>query len=214
MTTGSDGEGHFTTSCVWFGDSFPFDPWEPPDRDPVPPTEETPAEAEDPCAKYLPTEVPEGVTVDGLRQEAIDLNRLLTSTSGDLGEQSALFGMYMLAWGEFYDRVKSGGVWDFKLRDQASIRAGKRSKYEEFGNFAFGMTGAAFNFSEGALLRGAGLAQQQDPVSKTVGKGTPVGGWSEIFGDGGEYPFGDEPDDAEAIKRGVAYHECRSKHPK
>lgn len=214
MTTGSDGEGNFTTSCVWFGDLFPFDPYIPPDRDPVGPTEETPNEEEDPCAKYVPSNVPEGVTADGLRQQAMDLNRILTTGGGDLGEHSTRFGMGIIAWREFYDRVKAGGVWDFKLRDQESIRAGRRSKYEEFGNFAFGMTGAAFGFTEGALLRGAGLAQQADPTSRSVGEGTPVGGWSEIFGDGGTYPFGDERSDAEAIQRGVAYHECRQQHPK
>ena len=125
-----------------------------------------------------------------------------------------MFGMHMIAWMAFYDNVKDGGKWDFKLRDQESIRAGRRSKYEEFGNFAFGMTGAAFNFTEGALLRGAGYAQQQNPTSRSVGQGTAVGGWSEIFGDGGVAPFGDEPSDAEAIKNGVAYHECRKQHPK
>jgi hypothetical protein len=47
----------------------------------------------------------------------------------------------------FRSQVTDFGPWDYKRQD---------SKYEDFGNFNYGATGAAFGFSEDTLLRMAG----------------------------------------------------------
>lgn len=51
---------------------------------------------------------------------------------------------------EFYEAVRSGGKWDFKRYD---------SRYEELGNYNFGLTGRAVGFSETTLKVGAGAYQ-------------------------------------------------------
>jgi hypothetical protein len=117
---------------------------------------------------------------------------------------------------DFYNRVKGGGPWDYKLLDAEGLRLTGRSKYEEFGNFNFGATGAAERIPTGALLRGAGLVQQQDPNPdvRALGQGVAVNSWSEIFSNKGTYPYGDQPSDSAAIQRGVDYYNCRHAHPR
>ena len=55
MTVDGNGEGGFTTQCVWFGDFIPFDPWVPDDRDPVP-TDPEPEPEPEPQEERLPFE--------------------------------------------------------------------------------------------------------------------------------------------------------------
>jgi hypothetical protein len=51
----------------------------------------------------------------------------------------------------FYDQVKNRGPWDYKQQG---------AQYQDFGNFNYGATGAAFGFSEDALARmGASTGQ-------------------------------------------------------
>ncbi len=94
----------------------------------------------------------------------------------------------------FRDRVKSGGPWDFKVRDP---------KYEDFGNFHYGATGSAFGFDSLTLQNEAGIAQQNDPRTKVAGRGKPGG---HLWPETGTPPYGDEPKDNEWIKMGVEYN--------
>jgi hypothetical protein len=57
----------------------------------------------------------------------------------------------------FYNKVRSRGPWDYKQLNQ---------QYQDFGNFNYGATGAAFGFSQDTLLRMAGWAQVQAGTSK------------------------------------------------
>jgi Bacterial toxin 44 len=88
----------------------------------------------------------------------------------------------------FYYQVKGKSPWDYK-------QSGKR--YEDFGNFNYGATGAAFGFPDTVLYRAAGWANQKaDPTRTNLGK------WY------GSYPYGDDPEDQEQIKKGIKYCEC------
>ena len=108
-----------------------------------------------------------------------------------------------------------GGV-RLDVGDPEGIRINGISKYDEFGNFNFGATGAAERIPEGALLRAAGRAQQDDPDPnvRAAGKGVAVPRWIDIFSNKGEAPYGDKPQDQVAIKRGIAYFDCRRVHPR
>lgn len=69
-----------------------------------------------------------------------------------------------------------------------------------FGNFHYGLIGAAMGFEEEFLLRAAGWAQQKAGTSKRS--------WGDpgvvIFG--GTPPYGDDPSDQFWIKVGVHYY--------
>jgi hypothetical protein len=112
--------------------------------------------------------------------------------------------IYNLGAGLFiYDHpiVRDKGPWDFKYRDPA-INEGKRSKYEAFGNFHYGATGAAAGFTEGQLLRLAGRYQ----TDKTYAEGENPGLLRSVLGIGGTAPYGDEPGDQEQIRNGINYY--------
>src|SRR5579872_1122968 len=69
-----------------------------------------------------------------------------------------------LLW--FYEQVRNHGPWDYKqiriLNDFGSLS----SPYQDFGNFNFGMTGAAAGIELQVLLRGAGWAQRRAGTSQ------------------------------------------------
>ena len=94
----------------------------------------------------------------------------------------------------FRNQVKNKGPWDFKQRAR---------RYENFGNFHYGVVGRAFGFSERTLLREAGRAQQAAGTSQTTW-GDP--GW-RLNPWGGNGSFGDDPEDQKMIKEGVLYFE-------
>lgn len=94
----------------------------------------------------------------------------------------------------FRDRVKSGGPWDFKTRDP---------KYENFGNFHYGAAGSAFGFDSLTLQNEAGIAQQNDPRTKSAGRGLPG---PHLWPEKGIPPYGDEPKDNDWIKKGIEYN--------
>lgn len=103
----------------------------------------------------------------------------------------------------FEKQVDYGGPWDYKTRDP--------KKYQAFGNFHYGATGAAIGFPENTLLRMAGLAQQQHKDTMGAGDGGDPGSKSSIVRDwvlgrgGGAPPYGDYKNDQEEIKRGIQY---------
>lgn len=84
--------------------------------------------------------VPPGVSVDANIKEAA----------------IARFHLKGSSW--FYEKVRNGGEWDYKQRG---------SNYQNFGNFNYGATGAAFGFSEDMLLRMAGWAQVRAGTSRS-----------------------------------------------
>jgi hypothetical protein len=94
----------------------------------------------------------------------------------------------------FFNQLKDKGPWDYKYRDPA-VNEGKRSKYEAFGNFNYGSSGAAAGFSEGQLLRLAGHYQ----TDKTYAEGENSGLVRGILGVGGRAPYGDERCDQDQI---------------
>jgi len=90
---------------------------------------------------------------------------------------------------QFYEHVRNGGPWDYKQQG---------SQYEDFGNFHFGMMGAAMGIPEEILLRGAGWAQEQAGTSSEE-----FGHWYDLFGNSS---YGDDPKDQEMIRLGIAYY--------
>jgi hypothetical protein len=79
----------------------------------------------------------------------------------------------------FKTMVESGGVWDYKRFN--------RVKYENFGNFHYGLVGAATDLPLWILLRGAGGFQ--------LISGTRKPSFGRTLGD---LPYGDDPRDQES----------------
>ncbi len=88
----------------------------------------------------------------------------------------------------FYNQVRNHGPWDYKQHG---------SQYQDFGNFNYGATGAAFGFPDQILLRMAGWAQTQ--------AGTSLPQWG---GPWGGPPYGDDPADQILINQGIEYFKC------
>jgi len=103
-------------------------------------------------------------------------------------------------WNPFWFRkqVRNKGPWDYKQRGP---------QYEDFGNFNYGATGTAFEFSERTLLREAGRAQVEASTSKPEwgDPGSRLNPW------GGNPPYGDDPRDQVQIKKGIEYYKCKRK---
>jgi RHS repeat-associated protein len=108
----------------------------------------------------------------------------------------------------FYQTVKSGGRWDYKLDSP------RKGEYERFGNFNYGATGYEAGISEDVLLRAAGAAQIKDGTSNWnfvnademylydySGWGMPTDG----------PPYGDDPRDQFWIKKGIEYAKNKCK---
>ena len=94
---------------------------------------------------------------------------------------------------DFYQHVRSGGPWDYKQQG---------NEYEDFGNFHYGVMGAAMGIPEEVLLRGAGWAQQQAGTSEDE-FGTP-------YDLPGTSSYGDDPRDQEMIRQGIEYYRAIS----
>lgn len=91
--------------------------------------------------------------------------------------------------------VKHKAPWDYKRIDM---------KYEDFGNFNYGATGAAVGFNKVQLHSEAGKVQAIPTGMNEKPKewGEPAGrAWGK-----GEYPYGDEPKDAVQVAAGVNYY--------
>ncbi len=90
----------------------------------------------------------------------------------------------------YYNQVRNGGNWDYKQLGQ---------QYQNFGNFNYGATGAAFGFPSWLLYRGAGFAS-----SRAYGNSAPSY-WGSWYG---SYPYGDDPLDQYWISLGLQYYRC------
>jgi hypothetical protein len=99
----------------------------------------------------------------------------------------------------FYHRVDYGGPWDYKSRDK------NYQKYQDFGNYHFGVMAAAAGFSEDTIVRMAGWAHQrhlENPQDRD-GLADNIGLLKAAAGIGGKPPFGDDPRDQYWIKKGI-----------
>lgn len=101
-----------------------------------------------------------------------------------------IFAAPRLYW--FYQQVRNHGPWDYK---QTTTYDSGGINYQDFGNFNFGMTGAAAGIELQVLLRGAGWAQEQ------AGTSTPE--WGHWYGGP---PYGDDPADQAEIIAGFNYY--------
>jgi RHS repeat-associated protein len=90
----------------------------------------------------------------------------------------------------FKELVQNGGNWDYK--QQTKHQVPRTQNYEAFGNYNYGLTGAATSlFSLETLLREAGQAQCQAGTSSSA-FGTPKSG----------FPYGDDYNDQYWIMQG------------
>jgi hypothetical protein len=91
----------------------------------------------------------------------------------------------------FANKVRPGGEWDFKQEG---------SEFEDFGNFHFGVIGAALGYSPETLQRAASLVQNVTDLvaalrgKSTFGTGSPLGG----------PPYGDQASDQSNIRDGFS----------
>lgn len=96
---------------------------------------------------------------------------------------------YNLIW--FYTQVDSEKPWDYKNVKEVN----KSERIEDFGNFNYGATGAALGVPDEILYRAAGFKQindhRDDPTKHT---------------EPDEFPYGDDPRDADMIRRGIEYY--------
>lgn len=109
-------------------------------------------------------------------------------------------------WLWFLRKVQPGGEWDYKTTDL--------KKYEDSGNFHYGVIGAALEIDDTTLLRMAGYVQELIAL-KPGRKAIPeewgnAGSILNIFdiplgGTGSGY-FGDQPKDQIMIRAGIAWY--------
>jgi Bacterial toxin 44 len=96
-----------------------------------------------------PCEVPDAPPKANLN-ENIKAAANLSFSTGNTGRPllwgSTALGLAAMRARIFYELVKSGGPWDYKLQDKETRDYGRRSRYEDFGNFNFGATGTAAGF--------------------------------------------------------------------
>jgi hypothetical protein len=88
---------------------------------------------------------------------------------------------------EFYNSVKTGGVWDYKQTDFA---------YMPYGNFHFGVVGRANGWGATDLLIGGGQVSQD----RTFGRGSKLSTGRPVE------PYGDSWFDNAAIKAGISFY--------
>jgi RHS repeat-associated protein len=94
----------------------------------------------------------------------------------------------------FAYKVWPGHDWDFKRFNIGDI------DYQDFGNFHYGVVGAAAGIPSWILKRAAGIAQ------------LIADSWKPEFGHWyWKYPYGDDPRDQKYIEEGITYYNIRRK---
>lgn len=86
----------------------------------------------------------------------------------------------------FIELVRTNGKWDYKQQNP---------EFQDFGNFHYGVVGITAGFSEGELLRAAGVVQQFGE-NRNYGEGIM----------GIKSPYGDDPRDQEQIRKGIEWY--------
>lgn len=128
--------------------------------------------------------------------EALPLPAGLSAEAFDEGlEAIAMKGWYDPENPSFFDEATSaGGELDPTARGDGT---------DEFRAFRYAAAGRAMGYPEGVLLRQAGL-RQEAAGGRRPERGDPGNGvW------GGKAPFGNDPKQAEAMKKGFEYHGAR-----
>ncbi len=110
------------------------------------------------------------------------------STMQSLKEFTIITGgaFIMREYATFYQNERLKGPWDFKQQGR---------QYADYGNFHYGVVGAAGGIPDSVLLRAAGWAQTRS------GNGSPQFG--SPFGGA---PYGDDPADQTQIKNGIWWY--------
>jgi len=162
----------------------------------------------DPCARFLPANVPANVSVDKniALAETLYNNWSLKGQSepGSRGASASMLNYIRPQW--FKEQTGDHGPMDYKYLTTDM-------RYDDFGNFNYGAVGAAIRYSGDTLLRVAGWIQQRGNYAY-LGEGTPPSSFLDaLSGVGGTYPYGDKPGDAVQIQNGVDYYNCRKEHP-
>ena len=140
--------------------------------------------------------IPVGVDLaENIRiSESGDASILISAAAHSFGGPIA--GSLITAYGPWFarvfprqsDRIPTIGVWDYKAR------VDDHEMYQDFGNFNFGMTGAAEGISLDVLLRGGGAVQ----FLTDLRHGRP--------GPAGQPLFSDHPRDIAMVKLGYAFY--------
>ena len=162
----------------------------------------------DPCAHFLPTNVPSNVSVDNNIKLAEGLyDQWSMKGQREPGSAAAVASMLNYNRPEWFkQQTGDHGPMDYKYLTTDM-------RYDDFGNFNYGAVGAAIHYSADALLRVAGWIQQKGQYAY-LGQGkAPANFLQALAGAGGEYPYGDKPGDAIQIQNGVDYYNCRRAHP-
>lgn len=96
---------------------------------------------------------------------------------------------YDVFW--FKEQVNSKKPWDYKNVDELK----GTERIEDFGNFNYGVTGAALGIPDWMLHAAAGDKQIEDHPNDPK---QTTNRWT--------YPYGDDPRDAAMIRRGIEYY--------
>ena len=139
---------------------------------------------------------------------SVPINNALNNAVGDFQAHSGDF-----MW--FYDMVKTGAIWDIKLKDKwnaligagtypGSISAsivlfGTLTTPEAVGNITYGYLGTAAGFSEGILLKGGDFAAAGGNLSLT----------GLFNGIGGVFRSADSADDKANVRIGINWYNNR-----
>jgi RHS repeat-associated protein len=163
---------------------------------------------EDPCAHFLPADIPPNVSVDNnikLAETLYDQWSMRgNSEPGSNAASASMINYNRPKW--FEQQTGDHGPMDYKWLTTDM-------RYDNFGNFNYGAVGAAIHFSADTLLKVAGWVQQQG-AHADLGRGTAPSSLLEAYrGAGGVAPYGDKPGDQIQIQNGIDYYNCRKEHP-
>jgi hypothetical protein len=163
-------------------------------------------EAKDPTDVPMTQKVPPNVDLEANIRQMKEQNVSWSDSALEFA-LNPIYGAYKYYsdGSNFNENVKYGGPWDFKTPGGRYL---EHREYEMYGNWHYGVVGNACGFSEKVMLEEAGAAQQSEKTSKSK-YGNPGFGVPSIrFGGTGTY--GDDPRDAEQVRRGYQWYERRA----
>ena len=132
-------------------------------------------------------EIPAGVNIEANIKEALDFR----------ASHSVLETYYY-----FYLKVKNRGEWDYKYRDIEAKQKNQPSKYEDFGNWHYGVIGTALGIPKEILLAGAGAAQVSSMMKDSNFLLNFVWSWLQAA-ETGDFGYYDDPKDQAQILAGI-----------